>query len=550
MAEIPSGHLNLEQYRNRVDSTPAYGARTQLYFEAQGARKRSAPTPAVSSQATPQEVNEAAAQGSSSGPAASTQGFVVQGPHLEDHTAYQITAAHMGKDVNNPKEVEAFLNSKVTTTRDVLRLVKNYHEAIIRPELYGAVVQLETAMGKMSDRLFTTQAELRFMASDNRQQQKAESGLKILLTGWPVTMPPQGRAYMIGWMLSQVPEIRQFMMNRALLPPDADHTAYAPEFWYHVLSIEPTTVPQGPNFSTMTMLNFKAWDIRSSFLGRYGGSSGTPLYSDANTPMGGKHIRVTAATPQFQRKLEAPLRVLIQVCNAHQDTTEKRLTILWKSLTLMAPSSSPDFDHDATAWARLFYEEHEGSFKGRLEVSPEMSAIMMSPPQNPENKEETLWVQKWNEVIWGSQWVYDQLDHTAYQEAKNQAKSSGRGIAYGGGRKHWSNMLLRNSFYSPYPFDLDLVQVEAVAFSWDEFCIKAGVPNEAVGDPKQCTFKGKPAAPVVGPNLESEGDAEMADPTMPPPAAPGKGFSKAPAPAPGRGKSQGRGQNPQGAKGS
>ena len=137
-------------------------ARTQLYFEAQKARKRSAPTPAVSSQATPQEVNEVAAQGSESGPAAPVQGFVVQGPHLEDHTAFQITAAHMGKDVNNPKEVEAFLNSKVTTTRDVLRLVKNYHESI--PELYGAVVQLETAMGKMSDRLFTTQAELRFIA--------------------------------------------------------------------------------------------------------------------------------------------------------------------------------------------------------------------------------------------------------------------------------------------------------------------------------------------------------------------------------------------------
>ena len=71
--------------------------------------------------------------------------------------------------------------------------------------------------------------------------------------------------------------------------------------------------------------------------------------------MGGKRIRVTAATPQFQRKLEAPLRVLIQVCNAHQDTSEKRLTILWKSLTLMAPSSSPDFDHDAKAWARPFF---------------------------------------------------------------------------------------------------------------------------------------------------------------------------------------------------
>ena len=179
-----------------------------------------------------------------------------------------------------------------------------------------------------------------------------------------------------------------------------------------------------------------------------------------------------------------------------------------------------------------------------------MSAIMMSPPQDPENKEETLWVQKWNEVIWGSQWVYDQLDHTAYQEAKNQAKASGRGISYGGGRKHWSNMLLHNSFYSPYPFDLDLVQAEAVAFSWDEFCMKSGVPNEAVGDTKMCTFQEKPGAPIVGPNLESEGDTEMGDQTMPPPAAPSQGFQKAPAPAPGRGKSQGRGKGHQGAKGS
>ena len=124
------------------------------------------------------------------------------------------------------------------------------------------------------------------------------------------------------------------------------------------------------------------------------------------------------------------------------------------------------------------------------------------------------------------------------------------GISYGGGRKHWSNMLLHNSFYSPYPFDLDLVQVEAVAFSWDEFCMKSGVPNEAVGDTKQCTFKGKPSASVVGPNLEAEGDAEMGDSTMPPPAAPAQSFQKAPAPSPGRGKSQGRGKNPQAVKGS
>ena len=65
-----------------------------------------------------------------------------------------------------------------------------------------------------------------------------------------------------------------------------------------------------------------------------------------------------------------------------------------------------------------------------------------------------------------------------------------------------------------------------------------------------CTFQGKPGAPIVGPNLESEGDAEMGDQTMPPPAAPTQSFQKAPAPAPGRGKSQGRGKTHQGAKGS
>ena len=144
----------------------------------------------------------------------------------------------------------------------------------------------------------------------------------------------------------------------------------------------------------------------------------------------------------------------------------------------MAPTDSPDFDHTAVAWARLCYEESEGTFKGRLEVSPDMSRIMMSGPSTVDSKEDNLWSEKWNEVMWGQQLLLDQMDHTAYATARAEAKGTGKGTNFGVGWRHWSNTLLHNSYFSPYPFELELVQVEAVA-----------------GDLKVCNFGGKPAPP-------------------------------------------------------
>ena len=141
-----------------------------------------------------------------------------------------------------------------------------------------------------------------------------------------------------------------------------------PEIWFQVLQVDPTTVPQSHGFfSAMTMLTFKAWDLRSAFLSRFGGQSGTPLYVDATTLRAGKHIRVSPCAPQWQRKLEAPLRVVIAVISPHEDFRGQRLIILWKS---------PDFNPDHTAFARLFYEEQGGVFKGRLEVSADFARIM------------------------------------------------------------------------------------------------------------------------------------------------------------------------------
>ena len=124
-----------------------------------------------------------------------------------------------------------------------------------------------------------------------------------------------------------------------------------------------------------------------------------------------------------------------------------------------------------------------------------MSRIMMSGPSTVDSKEENLWSEKWNEVMWGPQLLLDQMDHTAYATAKAEAKGTGKGTNFGVGRRHWSNTLLHNSYFSPYPFELELVQVEAVAFIWDEFCTKVGAQKECVGDLMVCTFGGKPASP-------------------------------------------------------
>ena len=263
----------------------------------------------------------------------------------------------------------------------------------------------------------------------------------------------------------------------------------------NVLQQDPVTIPQQDQFySTMTMLTFKSWDTRSAFLERFGGSSGTPLYQDESTPVQGKHIRVTPAAPQWQRKLELPLRVLIACINAHPDhSSSTRLTILWKTLTLMEPASDLEFKEDAKAWARLFYSSENGKFVGRLEVTQELFQVLNSAPTTPHPEHETLWMQQWNAMVWGSSFELDQAEAASYNAAKAEAGTTGKGISKGKGKRHWSSTLVHNSYFCPYPFELQVVQVSAVAYCWDELCDKKNVPQQKVGDYGCCTFQGKPA---------------------------------------------------------
>ena len=194
-------------------------------------------------------------------------------------------------------------------------------------------------------------------------------------------------------------------------------------------------------------------------------------------------------------KLETPLRVLIAACNAHPETQGKRLIILWKTLTLMMQTEERDFKPDHTAWARLFYEEKGRTFKGRLEVVQEFAAILNGPPVEKDGGEETLWAEKWNQTVWGNQLELDDMERQAYHTARQKAAAGGTGTEFGRGRKHWSQALLHQSSFSPYPFELEFVGVDKVAFVWDELCDKCNQPSEKVGSYEVATFCGKPAAP-------------------------------------------------------
>ena len=514
----------------------------QVYWQHRQSTKRGPPTPLDSAAGTPMgdlPRGGGEASGSDQTTPQDIPPTLVHPFTVDDGAATQITAGMMGVDINQPQRVEEWLRAPVTTTQDVMKILRCYHKGVIRPELYNMVLQVETALCTVDDRVFQVKRELSWMASDNRQQQKNQSALQVLLSGFPAGLSPAQRQYMIGWMLKQVPEIQNFLKNRGYVD---DHTAEEVGRYFNVLLSEPVTVPQGEFWSTMTLITFKAWNERQAFMSRFAGQSGLPLYTDETTPHHGSHIKCSPCSPQWQRKLEAPIRVILSVINKHPefaDQNAKNIFVLWKTLTVMKPCEKREFQEDHIAWARLFYSAESGEFRGRLELHQDLYQLCMSGPDNVHAEESTLWAEQWNLVLWGPQRELDQAETTQYVEAKKQSIGTGKGVSKGKTKKHWSAPFTYNSYSVPFPFELDVVSVEAIAFSWDEYCTKSGGEAHRVNDPKACTYVGKPVvedqtaspAPELGARKPKAGDpdyettflAGVADQTPIPPKGANKG---------------------------
>ncbi|CAE7324102.1 unnamed protein product [Symbiodinium sp. CCMP2592] len=313
------------------------------------------------------------------------------------------------------------------------------------------------------------------------------------------------RLFQINWMLGQVESIRQFLTQRSYNASDSC------TYWYlGALQLEPSTPPAGDSrWSTVTILQFKSWDLRRSFMECYGGGNGTPLYREDNQPVPNHHIRCTPSSPQFQRKLEVPLRVVLALYNKHCEMTATppgQIVILWRTLTVMKPSDRRDFNEQAEAWARVCYE-NEGSVQGILEVAPDLYAMLKAtPPFGAE--ENTLWDHIWNKTVFGVQNEIDAVESQIFKQAQASAKGGGKGLHLGKGKALWSSPFIHSSTaFIPFPVPLAVNEVSAVAYSWDEYCDKLRDPSKKVGNYALGTYAGEEKARKRNfPNSQKVGD--------------------------------------------
>ena len=162
----------------------------------------------------------------------------------------------------------------------------------------------------------------------------------------------------------------------------------------------------------------------------------------------------------------------------------------------------------------------------------DLLAILNGPPSEADSKSTTLWEEQWYQTMWGNHAELDRMDADAFSAAKQNAALSGKGLQKGKGKRHWSSAAVHSSAYSPYPFELSFNVVEAIYFSWDEFCDKFRKEDRKIGDYEVATARGRP--PVgAGAELRSDHNARTpfpdsaaasrAAPTTPPPAKGGKG---------------------------
>ena len=55
------------------------------------------------------------------------------------------------------------------------------------------------------------------------------------------------------------------------------------------------------------------------------------------------------------------------------------------------------------------------------------------------------------------------------------SKGGGKGASIGKGSRHWTAPFVYSSSSNPYPIELQVVGVERVAFSWDEYADKVAM---------------------------------------------------------------------------
>ena len=444
-----------------------------------------------------------------------TQGFL-HAMEFQDQIATQATVHEMAKTnkeeiaFQDTEAIEAFLERPITNVRDVLNVVRAYHVAVIRPENRQITEQIEQFLIALNDRAIQHHENINWLLSDARRDQKQRSAVMITYTGFPRTAGPEARAYFIHWTLAQVQEVSQHLAVRG-------YTATLKEWeqsrqtredgfpLFAALLSEPTTVRSGQDWATVTFVVVRSFDVRQAILRHFGGGEGIPYYSDSNEAHPGVHIKLNAATPQFQRKLEAPLRAFLRVVNECEGLAdgERACTILWQSLTVMQPQTHKEFDHTALPMFRMeFHHKETGEVSCTIRLTKEAYDICREAIPERDRKPDdaieagaTLWERAWNAQFYANVITFDNAEQAATDATRHAAvreEKGGKGYNQGwydyaakgkhkgtrayqlGHGRHWSQQFTMVNSTNPFGIKTDLViyDAEDIGFAWNEYCNK------------------------------------------------------------------------------
>ena len=397
-----------------------------------------------------------------------------------------VIAAELGVNINDSTELNAWLDAPVASNRGLMEVLHTYHHRVMIPEMLNQTQSLQDMLQALADEVITQHNELAWMKSQEREEQRRRSGMIMVTGNWPKEWSPEERIDFLEWMLYEVPAIKQEVdqwRGRWDTEDPQSWTGYQRgTIYWIILQTAPTTVKVGKFWSTITLLVFRDFQHRQAFRTRWEGAGKNPVLYDAQgKAVQGKHIKASPGVPAYQRKFEAPLRVLLDVLNNMDEYkgttgTPAVITTLWTHLTIMAPQTAAEFDEDHEAVARMIIAEDCGSAYIKLLVTPELYGQLQTilPPTTTPGRErpaESLW-----ERAWAKQFArVDEED-----AAEEKAASIIRTASYNRGRgpKHWSSVLVRCEA-RPLPLPFYIEQAARIDFDWEAYCRKMNRPDKA-----------------------------------------------------------------------
>ncbi len=198
---------------------------------------------------------------------------------------------------------------------------------------------------------------------------------------------------------------------------------------------------------------------------------------------------------------------MMRALNATSLYKDLQMIPLWKTLTLMKPAQTKDFDPDAIAGCSITYEDKDHTeMTCTIHILGELIRAIAEEGDETDADGAAIshWTAAWNMQMYGVTMVEDQLE----SEAKNQmsvdsthhtappgltgSKGKGKGKSKS---KHWAAALVHVDYANPFPIKVNwkiYLDDDYIPYNWNDYCQKMNQPDQKVDDKHAITTKGKP----------------------------------------------------------